>query len=198
MEIYINGNEADITLQTEKTLGDFLQALQEDCEKHNATIVSVTIDDKNIEADALDLIFKNQISDTKKIEIDTVAENDIIKTLTMIGEKTKTVCNKLLEVPVLQQGGKEKETALIVEQFANTFDLICKTSSLCVFFPERFQNFRPDDKNLNDFFADFSPILQDFENALTDKDSVLLGDIAEYELVPRLEAFIAALEKIKD
>ncbi len=45
----------------------------------------------------------------------------------------------------------------------------------------------------NEFFADFSPILIDFEQALQNNDTVLIGDLSEYEICPRLKAISEAL-----
>ena len=53
-----------------------------------------------------------------------------------------------------------------------------------------------EDKSFNDFFADCSPILQDFEQALQNNDSVLIGDLSEYEICPRLRSISEALKQI--
>ena len=38
------------------------------------------------------------------------------------------------------------------------------------------------------FLSSFSQILVDFEKALIDNDIVLIGDLAEYEIAPRLQS----------
>ena len=48
--------------------------------------------------------------------------------------------------------------------------------------------------NFKDFFAEFSPILEDFEDALQNNDTVMLGDLSEYEICPRLKDISKALK----
>ena len=50
-----------------------------------------------------------------------------------------------------------------------------------------------DGKDLSDFFEDFYGILKDFEQALSEKDTVTVGDLAEYEISPRLQQIIDSL-----
>ena len=51
-------------------------------------------------------------------------------------------------------------------------------------------------KNLSDFLSDLSPILKDFSDALENSDSVLLGDLSEYEICPRLESLSKAIGEL--
>ena len=50
--------------------------------------------------------------------------------------------------------------------------------------------------NFNDFFKEFSPVLLDYEQALQSNDTVLIGDLSEYEICPRLQAISEALKNI--
>ena len=50
--------------------------------------------------------------------------------------------------------------------------------------------------DFSDFFADFQPILKDFEDALKNNDTVTVGDLAEYEICPRLISIAETLEKM--
>jgi hypothetical protein len=47
---------------------------------------------------------------------------------------------------------------------------------------------------VSDFFADLTPVLSEFEEALKANDTVLVGDLAEYEICPRLKLASKALE----
>ena len=49
--------------------------------------------------------------------------------------------------------------------------------------------------NFKDFFEDFSPILHDFEDAMKNNDTVLIGDLSEYEICPRLKSISEALKQ---
>ena len=47
-----------------------------------------------------------------------------------------------------------------------------------------------------DFFKEFSPILEDFEQALKSNDTVTVGDLSEYEICPRLLDISKSLEEL--
>ena len=51
-------------------------------------------------------------------------------------------------------------------------------------------------KTVGDFFQDFMPILSDFEQAVESGDTVLIGDLAEYEISPRLSAIAKTLNTL--
>ena len=71
----------------------------------------------------------------------------------------------LIVMGSMGRGGAEKVISNVSEYFANTKEKAQKIS---------------------DFLADFAPILSDFENAFKDKDTVLIGDLSEYEIAPRI------------
>jgi hypothetical protein len=54
-------------------------------------------------------------------------------------------------------------------------------------------------RNIGDFYDDFNVVFRELAGAFENKDSVLIGDLAEYEILPRLSAFFdaagAALEQ---
>ena len=51
MEIFINDTKADITLENEKTVEDILKGIETECEKIDATIIGVSIDGTEIDAE---------------------------------------------------------------------------------------------------------------------------------------------------
>ena len=61
MEIFINGTKADITLENEKTVEDILKGIETECEKIDATIIGVSIDGVEIDAEELTNRFSDSI-----------------------------------------------------------------------------------------------------------------------------------------
>ena len=78
MEIIINGLKADITLDTEKTLGDVLRNFELECSRNNATTVDITIDGETIRADQFDSVTARDIDHIHTLELTTVSEKDIL------------------------------------------------------------------------------------------------------------------------
>ena len=52
-----------------------------------------------------------------------------------------------------------------------------------------------DGQALPDFYSSLNEVLRKLSTAFEDKDSVLIGDLAEYEVVPRMRSFFAAMEE---
>ena len=83
----------------------------------------------------------------------------------------------------------------MIASLADLIDNICHTASLSALFPERFGNLKIDNKSFSEFFSEFSQIFKDFEQAISSGDTVLMGDLAEYEISPRLEQLADSLEE---
>jgi hypothetical protein len=52
-----------------------------------------------------------------------------------------------------------------------------------------------DGKPYADFFSDLNKVLNELMEAFGSRDTVLIGDLAEYEVLPRLDSIFEALEK---
>ncbi|MGI5174157.1 hypothetical protein H0R92_11245 [Treponema sp. OMZ 840] len=194
MNIYINSVKADFILEDEKTLGDVLKAFQIECEKNEATIVSVEVDGFALKAEQMDSIFDRAITNIQSIKIETITQSDIMRALQDTGSKISVLSNELEQLSVLLQSGKDAKVSVILTSFADLFDILCRTVSLCSLFPHYFDRFLIDGQSPLVFLRDFSPVLSDFEKSLSDADTVLTGDLAEYEIVPRLRSFVAAVQ----
>ena len=99
-------------------------------------------------------------------------------------------------VPVALQSGKNLEVSESIKKLADSIDQFCHIATLASLFPETFSSESLNGINFKDFFAEFSPILKDFEDALQNNDTVMLGDLSEYEICPRLKEISAALQNM--
>ena len=81
-------------------------------------------------------------------------------------------------------------------KLSDVMNAFCNTVTWSSLFPEKFGSIMIDGKNLSDFLSDLSPILKDFSDALENSDSVLLGDLSEYEICPRLESLSKAIGEL--
>lgn len=194
MELFVNGSKLDVQLEDEKTVGDVLKAFEEECQKINTTTVAIQINGKNISADLFEEAAKEELKDDTIIELKTISQAAIEASF----EEERKFCLKLADelksVSIYLQSGKDNEANKLITSLADLIDNICHTASLSALFPDKFGNLLIDGKTLPDFFLDFSGILSELEKALATKDSVLTGDLAEYEISPRLEMLAKSLE----
>jgi hypothetical protein len=196
MELLLNGNKLDVQLENEKNLHEILTFFEEECIKNNATIVQIALNDVVISASTLDTKFDTSISEIKKLEISTVCEDDIVSAMKNLSVQLTTICDGLEQIPVHLQTNKDSEAKSVITSFANAFDTLCHLISLTALFPNKFSEFKIEEMNINEYLKDFSPMLEEFEVALAEKDTVLIGDLAEYEIMPRLTKLIASIQKM--
>ena len=95
MDIYINNAKADITFEDEKTIEDVLKGIETECEKMDATIIGVSIDGTEIDAEELSNRFSDLIENTSTLEVTTICKSDIDSYFEAINETLEELESKL-------------------------------------------------------------------------------------------------------
>lgn len=98
----------------------------------------------------------------------------------------------LSEVAVRLQTGKEAEG---MHTMVMVVELINKTVRILPDFMRTVPGaarLAIDGKDIGDFYDDFNIVFRELAGAFESKDSVLIGDLAEYEILPRLSSFFLA------
>ena len=99
---------------------------------------------------------------------------------------------ELAEVSVRMQTGKDAEA---IKTMMLTVELINKAVRLLPEFSRAVPgavDFSVDGKTVGEFFDGFNDILRELAGAFESRDGVLIGDLAEYEILPRLDLFFKA------
>lgn len=196
IDFYINGQKIDVKLENEKTVGDILQSFESTCEENEAAVIGIKVDGIQITADIFDEFSKKDLAENTKFEFVIVTKNDIKNSFEKLSGLFTELAENMEKVPVDLQNGKKIEVSNSIKKLADNIEQFCHVATLASLFPETFKNTQIDGVNFNDFFTDFSQILKDFENALQTNDSVMIGDLSEYEICPRLQAISSALKNI--
>lgn len=186
MELFVNETKIDIQLEDEKTVGEVLTAFESELEKENATIININLDGKTIFPDEIDNILQKELEANTIIKLEVISQNQIEQSFSVQKELSSTLAEEIKTLSVKFISGKDKEANSIIAKLADLIDSLCHTASLSALFPQKFGNLRIEGKTFPEFFKDFSEILRDFENAFESKDTVLMGDLGEYEISPRL------------
>ncbi len=196
IEFYINGQEIDVQIEDEETIGDVLHSFELTCEENKAAVIGILVDGKQITADIFDEEAAKPLGKNTKFEFSIVTENDIKASYTKLSELFNELANKMEEVPVELQNGKNLEVSQSIKSVADSIDQFCHIATLASLFPETFTNTEINGMSFQEFFNDFSTILADFEEALKNNDQVMIGDLSEYEICPRLQAISKALKSM--
>lgn len=195
MDFYVNGEKIDITIESEKTVSDILKSFEAEAAKNEATTIGIKVNGEKIPAEEFDSLMHKPLEETQSIELNVLSKASLIDALKSSKSAFVELEGKLKEVPVLLQGGKEKEANAIIADFANNIDEFCHNVTMSALFPELYSSILIDGKAVSDFFEEFAPIIADFEQSMQTKDIVTSGDLCEYEIAPRLGIIAAAIDQ---
>jgi len=276
MEIFVNSKPADITLDTEKTLGDVMGGIEQWISPTGNRIQGFSVNGRNIPENELADAFKTEIEDIAKLEITVSSWRDLAaeallylqKTCILYGnaafeERSKIACDwennaasrflktdipdmdrlargtisgeglsaqelvlciderlreitepareisraeplvssiakRMEELSLDMQTGKEKRAAETVQLFSQTGEKLFR-----VFFIYKSEGLSLDTISIDGlpgrtFIEEFNSALKELLSAYENRDTVLTGDIAEYELAPRLLKFFDTLKGITE
>ncbi|MCR5291151.1 MAG: hypothetical protein K6E51_14260 [Treponema sp.] len=193
MTLYVNGEQLDVTLENEKTVGDVLRSFEESCEAAHIATIGIVLNGETISAEKFDAITTIPLADDTKIELSVVSENAIQESFKQHAQFFKELTASLQQIPMELQSGKTADAHKKITQLADGIDSFCHTASLSALFPQTYGNIQIDGKSIQDFFVEFTQLLDDFKQALEANDLVSIGDLAEYEICPRLDSLATAI-----
>ncbi|MBQ6029055.1 MAG: hypothetical protein IJL24_05955 [Treponema sp.] len=196
MEIYLNEQKLDITLEDEKTVGDVLRSFEQTASQNKCATVGIKIDGKQIDAQDFDKAAGQPIESAKRIDLTVVSEDAVADAFKNASADIKDTVELLTQIPAQLQSGGDSKARASIARLADVVDNFCHIIALSTLFPERFAAIKIDGKNLSAFFEDFMPVFNDLNGALSSGDTVTLGDLAEYEISPRLTALADAVKNI--
>ena len=272
MNICINDKPADITLDTEKTLGDVLAGIELWISPTGNRIHSVTVNGQDIPGEALTKEFSREIKDIKKLDIDVSSYRElaaealmslfdtcslyeqasfeersaVINTweksaavrflqsdipdiyelaastfsgtglttailATLIEERlreitdpgravvscedmVKTITKRMEELPLDMQTGRDQRAAETIQLFSRIGEKLFRIFFMLKREGLSLDSFVVDDFPARTFIEEFNAALNELSAAYENRDTVLVGDLSEYELAPRLFKFFFALK----
>ncbi len=196
VEFYINGQQVEVQLEDEQTVGDVLKSFERTCEENDAAVIGIAVDSKQITAELFDEEAAKPLGSNTKFEFSIVTKNDIKASFEKLSELFNELAAQMEGVPVALQSGKNAEVSESIKRLADSIEQFCHVATLASLFPDTFSTSSLNGISFKDFFAEFSPILKDFEDALQNNDTVMLGDLSEYEICPRLKEISKALQSM--
>ncbi|MDR1466162.1 MAG: hypothetical protein LBI40_00865 [Treponema sp.] len=112
-------------------------------------------------------------------------------------EVVSEIVSRLENLPLDVQTGKDTRAAETVRLFSAVMEKLFRIFSImsqkgCSINTVRTIDFGGE-MPIERFISDFSAVLQEMLNAYKSGDTILCGDLAEYEMAPRLSAFFSAL-----
>lgn len=195
MTITINEKELAFTLEHEKTVGEVLGAIEAACKQENETIISVSLDGKELTAEELDSLFVQPVDSNVSIALSTVSGAEVCTYMQELVKVLSGFADELENVSVYMQTGSEGKVFSLLEQFSQKLNefyrcfLLFDITGIPV-------DVRIEDKPLHDYQKEIAALMQDILSAIEDKDIIQVGDIAEYELSPLVKTLLNGVSYI--
>ncbi|MDR2509589.1 MAG: hypothetical protein LBC77_02975 [Spirochaetaceae bacterium] len=189
MRIIVDNEIADITLDTERTLGDVITALDEWVGAAGLMICEIQVDGTRLDGEEVASVFKREIDVTGELAICTAPLNPKDALFSM-EEEIELLCERLCDYALNIQIGQARKANDTVFSFS---ELSSKLLTLLRVLQDNVGDYTR--LGLEENFAEeFYSVLKEFFSAIQDGDTVLSGDLAEYELAPRLKYLYSALK----
>lgn len=102
----------------------------------------------------------------------------------------------LAELPVLMQTGRESEAMKSVLYFIEIFNKVIRILPELRRSGVDTASIKIDDKYLPEFYDSFNEVLRELVDGLEHHDAVLIGDLAEYEVLPRMKSFFSVMREV--
>jgi hypothetical protein len=271
MIVTINGKKVDITLENEKTMGDFLGSMEIWLEKSGYSLSGIRVDDRDFGADELPSLFDRDISTVDRVDIrasnwSALLRQALEETRVQLQEYTaapfqrrqsiverfkegaaarlledrdrrlyqrllsffsgdgdrndsplasveeqlreidesegelalltgslEALAQRLEDFPLDTQTGKDKRAHETIELFSSTLEKLLRLIPLLRLRGVDLELLTLGDSQFKAFMEELDLALRELLAAYEAKDTVLVGDLTEYELAPRLRTLYTAL-----
>ncbi|MGP1430825.1 MAG: hypothetical protein ACTTJ4_00650 [Treponema sp.] len=189
MVIKINGEVLSYSLETEKNVGELLGSIEAACRKAQETIVTVSADGKELGAEKLDDLFAQPVDADIIIELSTVSGADIRSYMRSLAQELLATAAALEQIPVYMQTGKDTQVLALLESLSQKLNELYRALLLSDItgLPA---DISIEGKLLAEYQKEITAFLQDIVTGIEEKDIILVGDLAEYELAPLVKALI--------
>ncbi len=128
--------------------------------------------------------------------------DEMINPFTVLASSIKELelaSNEIKDVSVLLQTGQEQKAMAAIIEFADLSQRLLRVlSSLEESSHISLKELKIGEERASSFFADFNGILRELLGAFDTKDTVLIGDLLEYEVAPRIELFLNFLREVQN
>ncbi len=123
---------------------------------------------------------------------------DPVAALAKLRNALKGSITEISEVSVLLQTGKDRQAMEHVIRFSDRVQSLLRVlGSLGDSLAIDFESLTIADNSTRDFFASLIAMLRELLQAFQANDSVLIGDLLEYEIAPRLEALVQHMGELE-
>ncbi len=199
MKVVLDDHSLDITVKEDTNLEQLLIAIQEQLRKQGSSklVVDVRIDGEEV--------FNSQ-NDMSLISLDGVDRVDITtdnviataeKGLNAIRKQLPQLADAMSNIASLLQEGRREEALDTFSQVCNDWRKIIQFfDSLSTVFQLDYNSISVNGKTFDAINAELLGLLGDTKTAISNDDLVMLSDLVEYELAPKMSEEVEIVDQV--
>ena len=136
MDFFVNGQNFDITIEDEKTIGDVLKSFQIYCDENDAAVIGIKINENLVTADNFDDVKTQELNDSTKFEFNIITKANISESFQKLSELFTELATRMEQIPVDLQTGNENNARIAIKNLADNIDDFCHIARLATLFQE--------------------------------------------------------------
>ena len=173
MQISINQQPVETTLENEKELGEVIQQMMSWVANTQHYIYQIDIDGTHYSPHQQDLWGPIKIVEVEHLNLETFSPSELGECLKLLGE-----------VSIMMQSERGREAMQSIEDFSV---LLARFLHILPQLPQEIR--KKIEAHIKELNSTLTQLVEGFEA----QDTVLIADIVEYEVVPRVERIMAAI-----
>jgi hypothetical protein len=199
MNLLVDGIDHPLSFEPGMSVGTVLERVDADLAARERMIVSVSVDGREVSPEQLGEEFARSIDGVQTVRVRSeqtaaLADRDLSAIEECIPELSQTV----RDVAALFQEGKTDEGLDGCKRAAERWiEVVWSERRVADALQLNLDEFDVDDKPISTHHAELNQFLQDALRAMERDDYVLLGDLFEHELAPRLDTELRIVNALR-
>lgn len=195
IQIFVNGESLEFTVEHEKTIGELLGEVETFCNKNGHTVFKIIADGKEIPAEQLDAFFAKPISGKETLQLFTQSGDEVTAHIRELGSVFKESAAALQNVSVKMQTGDDAAVLILIESVSQQMKTLLDFLRLEII-SNIGVNTKLGDSSILEEQKKITGFLKEIADAFADNDIITVSDLCEYELAPLLENLGAGLAEL--
>ena len=139
----------------------------------------------SISASELGLLTEERLRELENPKAETLAMKELIN----------SIISRMTDLPLDMQTGKDGRAAETIQIFSGTAEKLFRLLGILTYKGLSAEDFTVDGMTVKSFNDSFGSTLNELLSAYNSQDTVLIGDLCEYELAPRISKLYQALSE---
>lgn len=199
MNITVNGDKHDVGVEPNQTLGHVYQQLVDSLSQAGKVITSVEVNGEHLSGGRIWNFASSPVSEIQDLDLLTRNMVDMVcETMGYSDRHLELLCQETEKTATMYRQGDELEAHERLGMCISGLQWFLKAlSALRGMMQLDFKTLPLKDTTVEAGLEEFVPIVEDLLEAQSEGDVILMADLLEYELIPRLTLWRSSLPELE-